>query len=181
MLERMKAFMSTNDHGMQPWPGAPMAGGDQAPDQVSPTVLIHLLNVGSLGQQLLDRLLQTASSCQVEGTGSDRQTEGLLPPPVELRLMSPHPHSSLSVTKAFPVFSLHTSTISIQVFFESLLSRLTLSKSFRDGQRFRYSRLQCCICGIYEHSVRQLLQDQQHTVLLPLLGDDVRLRAETKT
>ncbi len=40
---------------------------------------------------------------------------------------------------------------------------------------FRYSRLQRCVCGINERSVRQLLQDQHHAVFLPLKGEDVGL------
>lgn len=63
--------MLTNDHCMRLEP----IKWDQVPDQVHcPTVLIHRLNVGSSGQQLLDRLLQTATSRQVERT--DGQTEG---------------------------------------------------------------------------------------------------------
>lgn len=73
MLERRKTFMLTNDKSMQL--GAYLVfGANRVSDQVHPTVLIHLLNIGSSGQQLLDRLLQTTTSRQVERTGRDTQT-----------------------------------------------------------------------------------------------------------
>lgn len=40
---------------------------------------------------------------------------------------------------------------------------------------FIYSRLQCCIGSIDECSIRQLLQDQQHTVFFSLKGRTKKL------
>lgn len=47
-------------------------GGGAGLDLGHPTVLIHRLNAGSSRQQLLDRLLQTATSRQVERTDTHR-------------------------------------------------------------------------------------------------------------
>lgn len=77
-----------------------------------PTVLIHLLNAGSSGKQLLDRLLQTASCCQMEGAGRDnvKKFHSTTPPPAQLftnhcpqfsplSLFSFHSHTSPSLTE----------------------------------------------------------------------------------
>lgn len=50
-----------------PWTG---------PDRTLHTVLIHRLDVGSSGQQLLDRLLQAATGRQVERTEQDTREGG---------------------------------------------------------------------------------------------------------
>lgn len=42
---------------------------------------------------------------------------------------------------------------------------------------FSHSRLQRCIRGINERSVRQLLEDQQHTVFLPLEEEGLKLKS----
>lgn len=115
-------------------------GETRSPDQLHPTVLIHRLNVGSPGQQLLDRLLQTATSRQVERTGTDGQKVFY-----KWRTISPH-----RLEKVFQWFQ-----------YTERVFRSQAEVSW-------YSRLQRCIRGIYEGSVRELLQDHHHTVFFPL-------------
>lgn len=75
MLELGEKHSCLARHSMQIRASTDQIRPDQLrSDQVPPTVLIHRLNVGSSGQQLLDRLLQTATSRQVKRTGRDEHS-----------------------------------------------------------------------------------------------------------
>lgn len=97
--------MLTSDCGMQ------LSSAWRRPGS-RPTVLIHLLNAGSSGKQLLDRLLQTASCRQMEGAGKDnvKKFHSTTFPPAQLftnhcpqfsplSLFSFHSHTSPSLTE----------------------------------------------------------------------------------